>query len=691
MRQISFILVLVTLVLVCPTNAQTGATAIFFIGASAPGASGDIYRILDGEAEPEHVGTQPFTDATAISGDKQWIAFVTFLGAELFSVNENAVTELYRAVINPSVPTRMNFQWLPDSSGVVLSILNDPSIHGLTYGGILEVSAEFATPWPWLACDQIMQNRGTGQPGLVCGYPSDAPRVETPEQIVVHWGQEAVPFDSSDYLPLVGRSGQPLPPYVWFKDGEQETIILYGSVAANTSPDFNTVSTGTAVRPLLPSDPGRQAAFDVSSDHQRIAVISRNVNSDGLWVDCLRVYSIATGAMTWGGSDEACSPAVADPELGGFTEVAWYPNINQIVIAGRSPEQGAYLRRVNLDSDEDTILLQGYEVIEHVFVNDVPLAQPGAATVDVALGQDRTQIARIFADSTLQLLLPGNSEWITRLTDNYPMTLYKAQVAWSPDNRQLAAGIGSTILRFSLDENLQLRGNSSLSVPHMEPSVEVDATLVLNGFLSLEYSPNGNILMGATVDSRLFFWNDDTGELILEVDTGISPASYTWIDSSSVTDGYYIYDLDAGVFTNPSPESVLPDCCALSIARSPDDHLLALGFRDGSIAIVDARTLEKIAAFAGVHEAPANALAWDPDGSALIVAGGDHVSLLNIKTGEVQQFTIADSELLAIDWAADGTIAVGGVTRDGRTSIYGQGSSDSSSQLSSFTVETITR
>jgi len=192
-----------------------------------------------------------------------------------------------------------------------------------------------------------------------------------PEQVVVHWGQEPVPFDSSDYLPLVGQPGQPLPPSAWLRDGEQETIIFYDSVAANTSPDFFTVSTGTAVRALLPPDPGRQSAFDVSSDHQQIAVIGRHATSDSLWADCVRVYSIATGALTWGGEDEACSPAFADRELGGFTEVAWYPNGNQLVIAGHSSEQGAYLRRVNLESGEDAILLQGYEVIENLFVGDV--------------------------------------------------------------------------------------------------------------------------------------------------------------------------------------------------------------------------------------------------------------------------------------------------------------------------------
>lgn len=365
-------------VLIGPIYAQNENPVVFFTGGLVSEQGNGIYRLFEDTLEPERVGYAPIREATAISGDKRWIAYVDFGGGMLYSVAGNATTQIYPAVINPSRPTRMSLQWLPDSSGVIYSVFDDPSINGLTYGGTLEVSAEFASLWPWLFCDQVMQNRQMGQPGLVCGYPPDAPRVELPEQVVVHWGQEPAPFNSSDYLPLVDQPGQPLPPYVWFRDGEQETIIFYGSVAANTSSDFYTVSTGTAVRALLPPDPGRQSAFDVASDHQQIAVISRNASSNGLWVDCVQVYSIATGALTWGGEDEACSPAFADPEPGGFTEVAWYPNMNQIVIAGRSPEQGAYLRRVNLESGEDTILLQGYEVIENLFVGEVSAEAAGS-------------------------------------------------------------------------------------------------------------------------------------------------------------------------------------------------------------------------------------------------------------------------------------------------------------------------
>lgn len=352
--------------------AQQSIESIVFAGISKVGGASNIYQLREGENTPSIMGDGAIPGSYVASEDGRWVAYTDFLGGSLLDVTTGGVRQIFPAVINPTVPTRMVFQWLPDNSSVLFSILDDPSIHGLTYGGILEVNAEFASIWPWLACDQIMQNRQTGEPGLVCGYPSDAPRVETPEQVVVHWGHEPIPFDANAYLPLFGQSGQSLPPYAWFRDGEQETIIFYGSVGANTNPDFYIVSAGTAVRTLLPSAPGRQPAFDVASDHQQIAVISRNTNSDGLWVDCVRVYSIDTGALAWGGNDEACSPAFADPESGGFTEVAWYPNENQLVIAGRSPEQGAYLRRVNLDSGEDAILLQGYEVIDHLFVAEMP-------------------------------------------------------------------------------------------------------------------------------------------------------------------------------------------------------------------------------------------------------------------------------------------------------------------------------
>jgi WD40 repeat protein len=187
-----------------------------------------------------------------------------------------------------------------------------------------------------------------------------------------------------------------------------------------------------------------------------------------------------------------------------------------------------------------------------------------------------------------------------------------------------------------------------------------------SGEFSLDWSPDGKILLTGGMDGVSRLWDADSGTLLFEypghsidvVAARFSPDGTRFATASR--DGtVIIHDIAGGkvLLTIGEPLKNISDrvsdlsSWAYSLAWSPDSKYLAVGFPDGSVEIWDNIHGEKYRELKG-HTGGIIDMDWSPDGRYIATDSGDRtVRLWEASTGRLV-LTI-NSKWFALDFSPD--------------------------------------
>jgi WD40 repeat protein len=171
------------------------------------------------------------------------------------------------------------------------------------------------------------------------------------------------------------------------------------------------------------------------------------------------------------------------------------------------------------------------------------------------------------------------------------------------------------------------------------------ATLPTYWIRSLAFTPDGTQLAGAATDG-LHVWNISTGKIVESYATDAGPRTLAALDPSGGTliagqqDGSIAaYDLAGGrrlgrAFKWNVPSQGCPEIPCMVISRQP--RLMATEQADGTVAIVDLRTLRPLRTLPARDGRTVAAMSFMPDARTLVTGGTKRqVTLWDVATGRV--------------------------------------------------------
>lgn len=192
------------------------------------------------------------------------------------------------------------------------------------------------------------------------------------------------------------------------------------------------------------------------------------------------------------------------------------------------------------------------------------------------------------------------------------------------------------------------------------------ATLPNNWVRSLAFTPDGTELAGAATDG-LHVWQRASGKIVESYPTDAGPRSLAALDPGGRTliagqqDGSIAaYDLAGGrrlgrAFSWNGPEKGCGDTPCMTLNRQ--STLMATEQGDGTVAIVDLRTLRRLHVLPARDGAEAAALAFTPDGRTLVTGGINHdVTFWNVATGRATRTLHFAQQVWWTAFNRDGTL-----------------------------------
>ncbi|MBK9749560.1 MAG: WD40 repeat domain-containing protein [Chloroflexi bacterium] len=293
------------------------------------------------------------------------------------------------------------------------------------------------------------------------------------------------------------------------------------------------------------------------------------------------------------------------------------------------------------------------------------------AVLDVQYSPDGQSLARVYAEGRLEVLDASSQRIILEDMVELPNPLLRAKVDWSPTGDRLAAGIGSQVYTWDIENGRLLQAvdaGGAESLVYFE-----DGSYIPEGFVSLQWDSTGALLLAKSVSSRFTVWSTEQQTFIVDQVIGNNPVPIVWLtDNQHISTGNSVFDIQnqTRVFV-PRLGQQIPEAAShcgvyLSIASNADRTQIAWGTWNGCIVILDAATGDQIAGYKIADNSnPIWGVGWSPDDRAIVAVDSlGAVRVVDVATGNVTLIAQHDGPLYAVDWADDNSaIAYGGNTQ----------------------------
>lgn len=254
--------------------------------------------------------------------------------------------------------------------------------------------------------------------------------------------------------------------------------------------------------------------------------------------------------------------------------------------------------------------------------------------------------------------------------------LFKAQVAWSPDGKTLAAGIGGQIQLWDV-EAAQLV--EAIDVGVDDPLIYFESgEYIPEGIVSLQWNRSGSAIMSQSLGSRYTIWSMEQQHFLFDRIAGNNPIPVVWLeDQKRLSNGDLYVDLNSEEQRLFSQQPVLlghyyEHCSGFvrSVGVNSAGTQIVWGTINGCLVIIDVEKAEQIAVYK-LGEDTIQDLSWSPDGE-LIAAVDDNgqTHVVDITSGRAWTMGEAGNLLLAVDLSSEAGIAIGGVSIQSDSRIF---------------------
>jgi WD40 repeat protein len=391
--------------------------------------------------------------------------------------------------------------------------------------------------------------------------------------------------------------------------------------------------------------------------------------------------------------------ALFDPETGTELQayevsdsnlhLVWSPDGRRLAISfgiwgAGDPRPKDSLRIWNVETGQVEQMLQAPD--SHIAFTDVAWSPDGREVAAAFQGVNVTQTGpgstmTTFSDEgTLRYWDPATGGKIFDL----PTSLFAGDIAFSPDGRYLAAGVGggvklmdpatgsTTRLLVAAEDSEATKSLSwsadgqRLAMGSMMGSVAVwsadsgQTLRVLPGHFwpgdDVFWSPDGRRIATTSLDGRLHMWELSSGRALEKPDfDDVDQLSPDWkrVLTRSGAPGFEVRSIETGELAAPLVSGMT---FMGGVTWSPESSRLAISGADKIIRIYDVADGVQTSSFRG-PETGINALEWSPDGALLASAGWDGiVGVRNIASGanlsSLRAAKMGDG-VVGLSWFAD--------------------------------------
>jgi WD40 repeat protein len=356
--------------------SESDDSAVFFAGTSPDVVVRVIFRLVEGQ-QPYVLSASSTNGPVVFSPNDTYVAFDSIGGMLVSNLSDwrpaIAINYVAQPVNGELVTPPVNVMWTPSSDRIIYTYYSmdrqtlTPASYLVSRIGTEDTfDPDF---WPWSQCDQIAREVTTNRLALICEalspYAEQIVQNNYPPAVAVFYDGTYEEYVPDSYMMLIGQSGMTLPHYEWFYRDGTETFVYFQTIAGQPAGTVNAIQGVQAAQAVLTQPVGQTPAFTTSPDRNFIAFVERIEPDLGSAQTCLRVADFNTGAVIWDDNDQYCMP---ENSVSSINLIAWYPDSQHLAVSGTDPELDAYIKKIDLISGSETLLLSGFTTIEALAV-----------------------------------------------------------------------------------------------------------------------------------------------------------------------------------------------------------------------------------------------------------------------------------------------------------------------------------